>query len=87
MFANASVSSRSIDSDWRGDYQEGQLAVDVINNNNEIVIVSTVAGADPNQIEVYIHNDLLTIRGNRIMPMAELPEANYLHQECFWGKF
>lgn len=86
-FANAVVSPKRFDAEWSADKQEGQLAVDVISTNTDIIVVSTMAGADPEQIEVYVHNDLLTIRGNRIMPVKERPDSNYLHKECFWGKF
>jgi HSP20 family protein len=46
-----------------------------------------MAGADSSNIEVYIHNDLLTIRGIRPKPMEESLETSYLYQECYWGKF
>jgi len=79
--------SSPINVDWQEDHQEGQLAVDVINTEKELVVVSTMAGADAEKVEVYIHNDLLTIRGARIMPVEKLEDPNYLHQECYWGRF
>lgn len=73
--------------EWHDQPQEGQLAIDVINTDSAIVVVSTMAGADSSNIEVYIHNDLLTIRGVRPKPMEESMETSYLYQECYWGKF
>lgn len=73
--------------EWQAGEVEGQLAVDVIQNAKDIVIISTIAGADPGSIEVYIYNDLLTIRGVRSQPVRAEKDLEYLHQECFWGRF
>ncbi|KKQ27617.1 MAG: Small heat shock protein [Candidatus Magasanikbacteria bacterium GW2011_GWC2_37_14] len=71
---------------WHEEQLEGQLAVDVAETVNEIVIVSTMAGAEFDKIEVFLHNDLLTIRGARNSPL-ENNQVGYFHEECFWGKF
>ena len=83
--AIASKANLVVPENWAQDHQEGQLAVDVAETNKEIIVVSTVAGADSDKIEVYIHNDLLTIRGSRLSPMPS--GANHFHNECYWGKF
>ena len=85
--ALAELSRREVEDDWQIDHQEGQLSVDVINTEKDLIILSTMAGAEAAEIEVYIHNDLLTIKGKREMPLAEDFEGDFLHQECFWGKF
>ncbi len=85
--ASASLSQKKIEDDWHQDHQEGQLSVDVINTDKNIVVISTMAGADANKIEVYVHNDLLTIKGERVMPYTQKEEGDFIHQECFWGKF
>lgn len=76
-----------ITEDWQEDHQEGQLSVDVINAEKDLVVISTMAGADSSKIEVNIHNALLTIRGVRVMPIRGAEDMSYLHQECYWGKF
>ncbi|PIZ95610.1 MAG: hypothetical protein COX81_00560 [Candidatus Magasanikbacteria bacterium CG_4_10_14_0_2_um_filter_37_12] len=73
--------------EWYEDHREGQLAVDVFENDDEIVIVSTMAGAVTDKIEVYVHNDLLTIRGERHEPLEMEKATRYFHEECYWGKF
>ena len=78
---------RQSESDWHNQPQEGQLSIDVINTDEDIIVISTMAGANINKIEVHIHNDLLTIRGERPRLAEELEDANYFYQECFWGKF
>lgn len=86
---HAHVSARRSDQrsdDWHHDHQEGQLAVDVLDTKEDIIVISTIAGAMTDRIEVYVHNDLLTIRGERVIPPV-VSDGTYLHQECFWGKF
>lgn len=65
---------------------EGQLAVDILDLDDTLVVIATVAGADPDQISVHVHNDLLTIRGRREPPVAASDDA-YVHRECYWGRF
>ncbi len=73
--------------DWHANHREGQLAVDVFENDNEVIVVSTMAGAVTDMIEVYVHNDLLTIRGERHEPEEMKKATRYFHEECFWGRF
>lgn len=71
--------------DW-GALEEGQLALDVIDTDSALIVVSPMAGAVSEQIEVYIHHDLLTIRGVRLSPASQ-KNGTLLFTECFWGKF
>lgn len=66
--------------------QEGQLAVDVYQNENEIIIVAPLAGVDPKDLNLKIMDDIITIEGKRKKP-ENLPNDNFLVQECFWGNF
>lgn len=77
----------SLSEDWQDDHHEGQLAVDVAQTETDVIVVSTVAGALPEKLEVYLRNDLLTIRGTRLSPISQLSIDDYFHQECYWGKF
>jgi HSP20 family molecular chaperone IbpA len=70
---------------WHEEHQDGQLAVDVIQTENELIVVSTMAGAKTEKIEVYVHNDLLTIRGERVSPVINEMDSEYFHQEYFFG--
>ena len=47
------------------DYEEGQLSVDVYQTKDAIVIKSTIAGVKPEDIDISINNDMVTIRGKR----------------------
>jgi len=65
---------------------EGQLALDVYQTQNEIVIVAPIAGVKMNDISVTVTEDVLTIKGKRYLEF-NIPDEDYLTQECFWGDF
>jgi len=73
------------DEGWFEEY-EGQLAVDVGQTDDKLVVVATIAGARPEDVTVNIHNDLLTIRGHR-QKEIDLQDNDYFYKECYWGKF
>src|SRR3989339_1104007 len=74
-------------SNWQAEHQEGELAVDVAQTEKEVIVVSTMAGAVGDKLEIYLHNDLLTIRGVRFSPLEKEKNLEHFHQECYWGKF
>jgi HSP20 family protein len=64
---------------------EGELMLDVIDAPDKLIVRSTIAGADIGDIEVHVHNDLLTIRGKR---EDDLPDDSvFLYRECYFGPF
>jgi len=65
---------------------EGQLMVDVYQTPTEIVIKSTVAGVNPEDIDISIVNDMITIKGRRILD-ENIKNEDYFFQECYWGSF
>lgn len=69
-----------------GDYDEGQLSIDVFQTADSLVIKSTIAGVKPEDIDISINNDMLTIRGKREI-QEKIQEENYLIKECYWGGF
>ncbi len=68
------------------DYEEGQLSIDVYQTPTKLIIKSTIAGVKPEDIDISINNDMLTIRGRREMN-EKIREENYLYKECYWGAF
>ncbi len=65
---------------------EGELAVDVYQTDDEIVIQSTIAGVKPEDLDIAVERDTVTIRGERSNGVTERAK-NYFHQECYWGMF
>jgi len=72
---------------WMEDHEDGRLAVDVLENDKELVITSAIAGVKPENLEVFVHNDMLTIRGKRHADTQVETGAKYLVRECHWGSF
>ena len=63
----------------------GQLAVDVYQTENELVIQSAIAGVKSEDLDISLEGDVITIAGERKRPVEE--KGDYFSQECYWGKF
>jgi len=74
--------------DWleEADDEEGQLTIDVYQTDANIVIKSTVAGVNPENIDIDINNDMVTVKGKRDKDEIVKTE-NYFYQELYWGTF
>jgi len=68
------------------EFEEGQLSIDVYQTTSAIVVKSTIAGVKPDDIDISINNDMLTIRGKRTMHDT-IKDEDYLYRECYWGNF
>jgi len=66
--------------------KEGQLAVDVFETDKDIIIQTAIAGVKPQDLDISIENDIVSIKGKREKIYKEENE-NYFFQECYWGKF
>lgn len=65
---------------------EGKLAIDLYKAGGDLVIQSTIAGVKPEDLDITIQGDIVTIKGVRAKPSEE-PERSYYYQECYWGPF
>ena len=84
-----SVSVRSSEADKASifeDTEEAQLTVDVYNTPSEIVIKTMVAGVKPDDLDVSITRDSVTIRGERAEERTNASD-DYIHRELYWGAF
>lgn len=66
--------------------QDGELPVDMYQTDDTIVIRALVAGVSPNELDIAITRDMVTIRGVR-EEYQEAHDDNYFHRELFWGSF
>jgi HSP20 family molecular chaperone IbpA len=66
--------------------EEGQLTVDVYQTPNDIVIKTIVAGLKPEDLDISISRDMVTIRGKR-EESREASDDDYFHRELYWGAF
>jgi len=69
-----------------GPQQDGELPVDMYQTDEQIVIRALVAGVSPNDLEISITRDMVTIRGVR-EEYQEAHDDGYFHRELFWGSF
>ncbi len=80
------IIDQEMQEEWLETGYEGQLSVDVYQTDQAIVIKSTIAGVKPDDLDITINNDLVTIRGERQQEEAISPD-DYFYQECYWGGF
>jgi len=64
----------------------GQLAVDVYETKEKLVVKARTAGVNKNDLDVSISDNTLQIRGTLNAGYEEDVE-NYHLQECYWGEF
>ncbi len=72
--------------DLEEDLEEGQLSVDVYQDKDNVIIKSTIAGVEPENIDISFENDMITIRGKRSKDKT-ISDGDYFYQECYWGGF
>lgn len=65
---------------------EGHLTIDVFQTEDEVVIQSTIAGVDTNDLDISVTNDMVTIKGKRA-PEQKIKSSDYYWQELYWGPF
>jgi len=66
--------------------EEGELSVDVYQNQNEIIIKTMVAGVKPEDLDVAISRDMVTLKGKRENERT-IADDDYFHRELYWGAF
>jgi len=68
------------------DAQEGELPVDMYHTGDAVVIRALVAGVSPDDLDIAITRDMVTIKGVR-EEYQEATDEDYYHRELFWGSF
>jgi HSP20 family protein len=71
---------------WDESEPVGQLTVDVYQTATDIVVESAIAGVRPEDIDIQVTSDSISIRGSRHRE-KEVHDEDYLYQECYWGHF
>jgi HSP20 family molecular chaperone IbpA len=65
---------------------EGELTVDVYQTPTEIVIKTMVAGVRPDDLDINITRDMVTIKGKR-EETENVHNHDFFHKELYWGAF
>ncbi|MDP3985217.1 MAG: Hsp20/alpha crystallin family protein, partial [bacterium] len=71
---------------WLTEATEGQLSIDVSETPEAFLITAPIAGVRPNDLEIFVSRDLITIRGKR-EAQSHITEQTFLYKECYWGQF
>jgi HSP20 family protein len=64
----------------------GQLAVDVYETKEKLVVKARTAGVNKGDLDVSIADNTLSIHGT-LSAGADEDVENYFVQECYWGEF
>lgn len=64
----------------------GQLAVDVYETKEKLVVKARTAGVNKSELDVSISDNTLSVRGT-LSAGTEDDVENYFVQECYWGEF
>jgi HSP20 family protein len=76
-----------IKDDWPEETEtDGELAVDVFEKPTEIIIQAMVAGVRPEDLDVNVSREMVTIKGRR-ESTKEVSNDNYYQKELYWGSF
>lgn len=64
----------------------GQLAVDVYETDDKLVVKARTAGVNKDDLDVSISDGILTISGT-LSSGDDVSATNWHIQECYWGEF
>lgn len=83
----AQPSAEPAEEEWEEeDAVPGQLAVDVYETKERLVVKARTAGVNKQDLDVSIADNTLSIRGT-LSAGSEDQVENYFVQECYWGEF
>jgi len=66
--------------------EEGELPIDMYQTGENIVIRALIAGVSPDDLDIAITRDMVTIKGAR-EEEREAADEDYYHRELYWGGF
>ncbi len=72
---------------WALKRDEGELAVDVYETAEAMFVKTAIAGVKPENLQLALSGDMLTIRGARHEEDSDAEGRHYLCQECHFGSF
>ncbi len=79
--------SAIVEEEWEEDENiPGQLAVDVYETKEKLIVKARTAGVERSELDVSIAENTLSIRGT-LSAGEESGVENYFVQECYWGEF
>jgi len=76
----------AVTEEWLEEEEEGQLAIDAYQDEDNVVIKAPIAGVNTEDLEIQITDEVVTVKGAR-KNESESARENYFVQECYWGSF
>lgn len=73
------------DDDVEDDFP-GQLAVDVYETEDKLIVKARTAGVNKDELDVSISDGILTVSGT-LSSGDDVDATNWHIQECYWGEF
>lgn len=64
----------------------GQLALDIYQEEGYLVIKAPIAGVNLSDLDIEVHDNVITISGRR-QNSDTIPASQYYLRECYWGDF
>jgi HSP20 family protein len=64
----------------------GQLAVDVYETEDKLIVKARTAGVNKDELDVSISDGILTVSGT-LSSGDDIEATNWHIQECYWGEF
>ena len=84
---HAHLATQEGSTEWQGGTEPGgELAVDVYQTADAIVIKALIAGVQPTSVDISLTREMLTISGQR-QDEREVEEDDYFQRELYWGSF
>ena len=71
---------------WVPEEPAGEIAVDIYQTPDAIVVKALIAGVHPGSIDIALTREMLTISGQR-QDEREVEEDDYFQRELYWGSF
>ena len=82
---DSNVTDAQPDENWEEEQPVGQLAVDVYETREKLVVKARTAGVNKSDLDVSISDGILTISGTLTSGEEEVEQWHL--QECYWGEF
>ncbi|OGI76795.1 hypothetical protein A3C57_02485 [Candidatus Nomurabacteria bacterium RIFCSPHIGHO2_02_FULL_33_12] len=71
---------------YQDEEEDGELPIDVYQTEVEIIVQAFVAGVRPDELQISITRDSITVKGKRSTSQNIIDE-NYFVRELYWGSF
>lgn len=86
MYEHDDLISEDMEDDVMVPNEEGELAIDMYETQDSVVVQAMTAGTRKNDLDIMITRESITIRGERHSD-ARVHDDSYITQELYWGAF